>query len=105
MGLEEMALIHDEESGEFALLDLLQDLEEEAFLAAAWYLAQGEDDEFEKTVGADVRQREVDRVEAISGEGVDEEFDEGGLPHAGLTGDEPDAAGLGQVVKAGQALT
>lgn len=107
-GLEEMRLVDDEEDGLSGLLFGLQDgsldLLVDGALAHSLLQADQAVDVVEEVGAAEGGKRRIERLEEVFIEGVDEAAEGDGLSHAGLAGEEKDAASALDVVEPGRAL-
>ncbi len=101
---DQVRLVEDEQGDGFALLRLIEDLQEQAVLAVSRRLAEGRDDQLEQPVAADMGEVDVGGLEAVARERAEEQLDQRGLAHARGAGHQGQGAVAGQVLQSGQAL-
>jgi hypothetical protein len=100
-----VGLIEDDEGGLVASFGMLKDLEEETFFSPGGVdLAEGGEDEFEKALGSDLGDVDVDGEELRRVETMDEEPEGRRLAHAGGPGEEGHRAEVGEELEPGEGL-
>jgi len=104
VAVDQMGLVEDHQETAFCLPGLVEDLLEEAFLAAARKLSQLADQQFQQPGGRQVGQVQIDRLPVRPVQFVQEAFQQHRFSHAAGAGHQPDRGLLGQVAEPGQSL-
>ena len=102
--VQQMGLVEDQQQGSFGACGPFQDLFVEAFFAAAWRLAQLRDDQFQQAGRGQVTEMAVEGLAMLGLEAVEEAFEQRGLAHAALAGNQAQLAALDEVFQSGQGL-
>ena len=99
-----MGFVEDQQQRAFGLPGLVQDLLEEAILAASRDFSQLGHQQFQQACRGQVSQVQVDRFMLRPRQVVHESFDQGRLAHAAGAGDQPHGGLVGQIMEASQSL-